>query len=454
MFSSAGVGSGLDVPAMIDGLMGVERVPLVKLQSRQSGIQAKISSFGMLKSMMSSFDDSLAKFSDVSKIKSHSVSSSDKAVLTASISDTDTPAAAKYNLNVISLAQSHKIASPLFANATDPVGEGTLSVSVAGTTTDFTLTAGSNSLNDIRDSLNSKLLSQGIQATIINVDGGSRLMISTKNSGVSNAIQLSVSGDVDGNNQDMAGLSQLVFDPAGVQNMSEVSAALDAQVEVDGFLATSRSNTFSETITGVNFDVISVGSTVLSVDKDDSELKNSIADVVSSYNNLQNVLVGLKSDGLRGESMLSSIEEKIRGTFSSQNESASGMNSYKMGIEFDRYGNASFNATRFDDLSDVDKKEALSFLSEPDMGLASQLASVVSDYTKSEGFIDGITNGLTSQVSYMDNSIASMQRRLVNREITLGKQFTALDTLMAGMEATSGFLTQQLEAFRATDSQR
>jgi len=59
---------------------------------------------------------------------------------------------------------------------------------------------------------------------------------------------------------------------------------------------------------------------------------------------------------------------------------------------------------------------------------------------------------LTSQVSYMDNSIASMQRRLVNREITLSKQFTALDTLISSMEGTSEFLTLQLEAFRATDN--
>jgi len=452
MFSSAGVGSGLDVPAMIDGLMGVERVPLVKLQNRQGGIQAKISAFGSLKGIMSSFNDSLAKFSDVSKIKSHSVSSSDKAVLTTSVSGS--PIAAKYAIDVVSLAQSHKISSSLFANATDPVGEGTLSISVAGTTTDFTFAAGSNSLNDIRDSLNSKLLSQGIQATIVNVNGGSRLMVSTNNSGVSNAITMTVSGDIDGNNTDTLGLSQLVFDPAGVQNMSEVSAPLDAQVKVDGFLASSSSNTFSTTITGVSFDVKSVGVASLSVNKDDSELKNSIADVVSSYNNLQNVLVGLKGGGLKGESMISSIGNKIRGSFSSQNSSAAGMNASKMGVEFDRYGNASFNETTFNDLSDVDKKEALAFLSEPKIGLAARLTEVVSAYTKSEGFIDAITTGLDNQVNHMDNSIVSMQRRLVNREITLGKQFTALDTLMAGLEATSGFLTQQLDAFQATDNQR
>ncbi|MDQ7075442.1 MAG: flagellar filament capping protein FliD [Gammaproteobacteria bacterium] len=450
MLSSAGVGSGLDVPTIIGQLMNVERQPLVKLQNRQGNIQSKISSFGMLKSMMSNFNSTLEKFSDVSKIKSHSVNSSDKTVLTASISGT--PSVSKYSIDVLSLAQSHKIASPLYASATDPVGEGRLSVSIGTSTFDFDLVAGSNSLEDLRDRLNDTLLAEGVRANIVNVDGGSRLMISTQNTGVDNAIKITVSGDADGNDTDTNGLSQLVFDPLGAQNMTEISAALDAEVKVDGFLVTSGSNTLTDTIPDVSFDLKSIGTSVLTVNSDDSAFKNSIADVVSSYNNLQNVMVGLKSDGLKGEGMLSSIEQKLRNSFSSLGSSANGMNAYKLGIEFDRYGKMSFDGSKFNDLSVVDKKNALDFFSDPREGLATKITDAMDLYVRSEGFIDSVTTGLGNQIKYMDTSIESMQRRLVNREITLSKQFTALDTLIAGMEATSGFLTQQLESLQASDN--
>ncbi|MDQ7015119.1 MAG: flagellar filament capping protein FliD [Gammaproteobacteria bacterium] len=454
MLSSTGIGSGLDVPNIIGKLMEVERLPLVKLQNRQGGMQSKISSFGMLKSMMSNFNDALTKFSDTSKIKAHSTQSSNEAVLTSAISSSATPSVSKYSVDVISLAQSHKISSPLFLNATDPVGEGTLTLSVAGKTFDFNLAANNNSLNDVRDGLNKRLNAEGIRANIINVNGGSHLMISTQNTGVNNAIKMTVSADVDGNNQDLNGLSRLVFDPLGTKNMSEISTALDAEVKVDGFVVSSASNTLDKTIPGVRLELKSVGSSNLTVNSDDSDFKTAVSDVVSSYNSLQDILVGFKSGQLKGEAMLSSIEQKLRSVFAGENKAVKGMSAYKMGIEFDRYGKMSFNDARFNTLSSVDKSQSLDFLSLPKSGMAVQLGEVMDLYVGAKGFIDSVTTGLNSQVRYMDSSIESMNRRLVSREITMTKQFTALDTLIANMDATSGFLTQQLESMQAMDTKK
>jgi hypothetical protein len=48
--SSAGIGSGLSVESIISSLMSIEKQPVTKLQSQQTGFQSKISALGTLKS--------------------------------------------------------------------------------------------------------------------------------------------------------------------------------------------------------------------------------------------------------------------------------------------------------------------------------------------------------------------------------------------------------------------
>ena len=47
--TSTGVGSGLDVASIVSQLMAVERQPLVALDRKEAGYQAKLSAYGSLK---------------------------------------------------------------------------------------------------------------------------------------------------------------------------------------------------------------------------------------------------------------------------------------------------------------------------------------------------------------------------------------------------------------------
>ena len=55
--SSPGIGSGLDVNTIVSQQMAVEKRPLELLQTSASSLDAKISSYGQVKSALSELED-------------------------------------------------------------------------------------------------------------------------------------------------------------------------------------------------------------------------------------------------------------------------------------------------------------------------------------------------------------------------------------------------------------
>src|SRR3990172_9061005 len=70
-------GSGLDINSIIEQLMQIEKRPLMNLQKKEVGFQAKISAYGTLLSAVSNFKGSVTALKDTSLMQ-----------MTASVSDT------------------------------------------------------------------------------------------------------------------------------------------------------------------------------------------------------------------------------------------------------------------------------------------------------------------------------------------------------------------------------
>ena len=98
----AGVGSGLDIEGIVSQLMNLERQPLVALQKKTSDTKAQISSYGTLKSAMSSFQDAMKDLGTLDAFRKFATNSSDEGVMTAT-ADAD-GAAGIYNIDVSRLA--------------------------------------------------------------------------------------------------------------------------------------------------------------------------------------------------------------------------------------------------------------------------------------------------------------------------------------------------------------
>ncbi|WP_137938080.1 flagellar filament capping protein FliD [Chitinivorax sp. B] len=77
-------------------------------------------------------------------------------------------------------------------------------------------------------------------------------------------------------------------------------------------------------------------------------------------------------------------------------------------------------------------------------GFAAQMDKLLDEFLGSKGAIASRTEGLNASVKDIDKQRAAISRRLEDTEQRYRKQFTALDVMLANINKTSQYLTQQL----------
>lgn len=192
--SSMGIGSGLDVEGIISKLMSVEQVPLTKLNTKEASYQTKISALGSLKSAVSALNSAVAALvpsgsqSPVTKYSSYkaSVGNSSAASATANSS----AVSGSYSLEVLQLATTHRIStiaraheltSVSFASETDPIDQGTLDITVNGTTTQITVDDSNDTVGELVTSINNA--DAGVTAALEDDGLGGKVLVLTSNTG-------------------------------------------------------------------------------------------------------------------------------------------------------------------------------------------------------------------------------------------------------------------------------
>ena len=113
--TSLGIGSGIDLNAMVTQLVAVERQPLKKMQQAASAMQTQLSALGRMQSLLSALQDAGDVLSKPTLWSGSTPSSSDAA--TVSASGTSAPVGS-YAVAVQSLASGQTVASTsAFASA-------------------------------------------------------------------------------------------------------------------------------------------------------------------------------------------------------------------------------------------------------------------------------------------------------------------------------------------------
>jgi len=295
--SSLGLGSGIDIRSIVDGLVAAERQPQdFQLTKRESDIQAKLSSFGVFKSGLSDFRASLAGLRDSAKFLSLKATTSDSSVISASVSSNAD--VGKFNLESKQLAQAHSLVSAGFADANGTVGTGTLTIKFGQTDYDsdtdtyngFTqnaekgtltlnLDASNNTLTGLRDAINDA--NAGVNASIVYDGEAYRLVLASEDTGRSNSMQIAVSD---------ASLSGFEFD-ASATNMTQTQVAQDAVLSINGLDVTSSSNTFKNTLKGVTLD-LAKAQPGQKISLDISQTSDGVVDAVQSFVDSYNELIG------------------------------------------------------------------------------------------------------------------------------------------------------------------
>ncbi len=435
--TSLGVGSGLDLESLVQNLVAAESRPIQLLESRKANIDLKISGFGAVQSALSEFQTAVNALNNSDAFRGVSAASSDDGVSTASA--LQSAVTGSNVVQVTQLAQNNKLGSQSFTDESEVIGTGQLSFTVGSESFTLDITTENNTLAQIRDAINTDPNNASVQASIINVDEGSKLIITANQSGLTNQINFTVTDD-DANDVDDAGLSQLVF------SIQELDAAQNATLLVDGFAVTRSSNEIDDVIQGVNLSLSSVGTTTVTVSENLAVAKTTIETLVTAYNSLSAALAVQRGSTLSGENTILNIESRVRELFSARyNDSGDNVNYlFQLGLSFDRDGVLSFDGEKYDEQIGNNISEIQSLFTNADTGFITSLETVINSYLDSDGIISNRTEGLNTEKTSIDEDIERLELRLESTEARLRARFASLDSLVSQLNSTSSFLTQQL----------
>lgn len=469
--------AGLDVNGIVSQLMAAERQPLTRFASQEAGYQAKLSAYGSIKGGVSSFQTALQGLNNASKFQALTATSSDTAVVSATAASTAAPG--QYALEITSLAQAQKLVAAGQTSSTDAIGSGAATTITfdfgtvsGGTLTDgvysgasfasngnasksVTIDASNNSLEGIRDAINSAKI--GVTASIINDGSGTpyRLALASDDTGVSNSLKVSVSGDAA-----IEGL--LAHDPAGTQNLSQTVAAQNANFTLNGVAITKTSNTVTDALAGVtlNLNKVTTSPATLTVARDTASMSGAVSGFVKAYNDLTATLKNLSSYDatakrgaiLQGDSTVRSLQTQLRNIVGSPIVGVPGDLSTlsSIGVSFQKDGTLAVDQTKLNDAIKNHPDEIASLFSSVGKGSDSLVGfSKATDDTKAGSYAVNVTQLATQGKTVGSGAITFPLTVSAGSNDTLALNVngtSAVVTLAAGTYSSAQALASELQA--------
>ena len=440
--TSTGVGSGLDVNALVTQLMSAERAPA---ETRMAGVEkdtrAQISAFGTLTSSLSALETALKKFDGSGALAGRKATVADGAGYTATATSSAAPG--RYLISVERLAQAHRLQSATVARNADgtaaQVGYGTLAIRVGtGDPINVTVSQGAGTLAGIRDAINAQA-GDKVAATVVSGDAGDVLLVTSRTTGTDGTVSITASGG-DG------GLAAL---DTATGTITTKDTAQDAQVVIDGITRTAKGNTISDAITGVTLTLsaANAGKTfALDVGEDPASLKTTLNDFINAYNSTIRQLRSLSAPGvdgavagaLAGDATPRAIQQTLRNAIGGAYADLS-----KLGLKTAVDGTLTLDATKLDAAlaSDATAVKKL-FAETADFGKG--LRDVLHNYLGDTGLLAGRKQNLDDRMKALTRQRSDFESRMDRLEASYRRQFTALDGMMAKLQGTSNYIAQQL----------
>lgn len=467
MATTSGISTGsINVDSIVSGLMTLERRPLDQLTQKQTSYQSKITALGTLNSKVDALLTAAQKLgaSSTSSLLAYKATTSDSTVLSASASSN--AAAGTYSVSVSTLARAQQLAATGQTSSTTSIGTGTATVvtfdigTISGGTFSngtytgatfvsngisippITIDSSNNTLEQIRDAINTA--DMGITASIINDGSGApyRLTLASNSSGVSHSIKITTDG------ADAAIDTLLSNDPAGVQNMIETTSAQNAQFTVNNIPISKETNTISDAIQGVTLTLNKEASSAnLTVARDTSAAQDAATELVTAYNDLytsmKNSSAYKSGSALAGDRTLQNLMAQMREIAATAASSGNLTHLFEVGISFKADGTMQFDSTKLDSAISTSFSDVATLFNGT-TGFATRFESWADGVIGLGGTFSTQTANWNDSITQIANQILAMNNRLSNVEKMYRQQFSALNVMLANMSSTSAYLSQQL----------
>lgn len=461
--SSVGLGSGIEIESLVNQLVDLEgKYTTEKFEKDEVAVQAKITAFGNLQGAITDFKEAVDKIrlsrtfeENTVRIANDPTTSSTTTYFEASA--TSRAVTGSYNIEVEQLAQAHKLSKD-FNTKSQVIGTGTLRIVVGQgqsvtKTNDYTVDSSNNSVEGVKNLINATSNETGVVASLIESDAGVKLIISSKETGVKNTLGISVLNDADGDDEDDAGLSQL-----DMGNLSQINAAQDTNVRIDGQLITSAKTTLVDVIEGTTIDLKKAEDGkvhTLTISVDEGKIKDKLKDYVEKYNDIVDIINDVSKTNasdpdlagdLVGDANLRTIEYRLRRSLTYTNSTPSGLNTLaNLGITTNvKTGKLSLNDFKYDSATKSNVDDLVVMFTESLNGVAVRQFDDLDSIINSDGVITKASQKLNDRLKEITVEKAEHQLRLERRRIFLTLRFASLDTLLGQLQATGDFVSQSL----------
>ncbi|OZY42386.1 flagellar cap protein FliD [Pseudomonas fragi] len=439
-----GVGSGFDTIGIVKALVDAEKAPKQsQITAQQKDTTIQLSAVGTVKASLETYRTAIAKLNSVSSFNGLTASSTDEKISKVTIDDK--ASSGKYALNVTQLATSSKITSKVFeggasASVNSSEQDQTLTISQSGDSYDVKIPAGAT-MQQTRDAINTQLQSKGISANVLTDANGSRLVIGSQTTG--KGTDITISGD-----------SELATD------YSAGKPPVNAEYTIDDIAMESSSNKITSAISGVTLELLDTKASTITVASNTDTLKTSVQSFVTAYNalltsiNTQTKVTATgdaattTSGALTGDASMRQLVNGLRGELLQNSGTSSVGNLAQMGISTDQ-------KTGLLTLDDTKWKAAVATpngaieiakVFTGDTGLITRMTKATESYVGSSGLLATRATDLNTKLTDLTTQQADLDRRMESMKTTLTAKYTAMDGLIAKINASSSSIMTTLNS--------
>lgn len=432
--NSIGAGSGLNTAQLVSDLVAASTgAKLGQLNDRDQLNSTRISAMAATASALTTFSDAVKETLDGQGFVGELISSRTD-LATATTLEGARAEGLPASVEIVQIAAAQREMSDVFASASDPIGERTVTITNSGGSFDVVIDSTNNSLAGLRDAVNAS--NSGVTATILTDNAGSRLVFEAEE-GVENAFTVTQSG------------------PSAALNLTNIGAAADSIIRVDGIELTNSSNVVTGAIPGVQLSLLSVepgSSFTISGDSEPLDVGSLVREFVTAYNELRSSLNDATAPGLAGGaggplagdrgarevirqlSQLTSMQLTDSGDFKTLAD---------IGVRTQNDGTLTIDETRLEAALELDSG-AIKLMLEP---------AVV---TETNIGLSGALDAISSRLQDENGALAQAQERLDAIRESIAERREKIndegDRLREQLQTTFAGLERQLSVLRATQS--
>lgn len=457
--SFSGLGSGIDFSKVTEAVIADRSRPITQLQQQSANLSSQTDAFKQLNGLLVTLTSAADALADRTLGSGRLVTSSSSAIVTAS--GTDAASLGTIGLSVSRLATRYVEATRSFNSAAAPVlangaATATFQLQTGGNATGpiINIDSTNNSLTGLRDAINNA--KAGVNATIVDVRGDGtqfQLAITSQTTGSSNRIQLiETTSTGTAANLNLASLNNLGTTPD--------YTLLDASLSVNGLSITRPTNSISDAVSGVTFNLQNVGNATLNITQNTDAVAGKLTAFVQAYNSVQDFIAAqYKPDGegkpsgvLVGDSTLRTVQQQIRdavGTIATANGGAFS-NLTQIGIGRDTSGKLTIDNTVLGEklknsFGDVQALLSGKTVSNSGIGqLIHQATNNLSDAVT--GQVQTAINGNQTSIKSINKSISDQLDRINLLRDSLTRQFAAIDAAINQINGQGSALTNILKS--------